>query len=48
MELPGRRAAARYRGGYRGGGAWGAQAPPPSSEDNIQTSIDIASSSTPF
>ena len=33
------------RGGYRGD-AWGAQAPP-SSQDNIQASIDIASSSTP-
>ena len=31
------------RGGYRGG-AWGAQAPP-SSQDNIQASMDIASSS---
>ena len=29
------------------GGAWGAQAPP-FSQDNIQASIDIASSSTPL
>ena len=34
-------------GADTGGGAWGAQAPP-SSQDNIQASIDIATSSTPL
>ena len=38
---------ATAQGRIQGGGALGAQAPP-SSQDNIQASIDIASSSTPF